>query len=74
MAIDWAKVNDAADLSSRARALQEEIDRADARTPKVVRLSENPDLDIPFTAALRTLYEGRRDSLMQQAKQKLAEA
>jgi hypothetical protein len=57
-----------ADLAQRAVSINQKIQTATALG--FVAVDENPDLQVPFTVpgSLNTLYVGRRDALIAQAK------
>lgn len=73
MAINWSKVQQGVDFASRAGSVKTAMDEA-AALGSVRNESGNPDLDIPYTTAVQNLFAGRRDSLIQQAKDALAQA
>jgi fructose/tagatose bisphosphate aldolase len=72
MAIDWSKVDDAYDLSARAKAVQKKIEECTQLGH--VRVDDNADLAIPFTNAVRNFYLNQAQSLFDQALAKLQEA
>lgn len=72
MAINWAKVQNAIDLAARANTVRAKI--IEATAAGFVTVDDNPDLNIPFNAALQNLYNNKAQSLFDQARTELAGA
>jgi len=63
---DWAKIGTALDQAARARQIKAKMDEC-ASIGKV-RVDDNDDLAIPYTAAVQSLYQGRLQTLLAAAK------
>lgn len=73
---DWTKLAAALDFAGRAGTINRAMDAAEAKgsVPVGGEGDGNPDLNVPYTIQLRNLYTSRRDSLLQQARDAIAQA